>query len=151
MKRVNLFVQSEYAPNRDCGVYGFSLVFGSHRKSEVVDKYETKSNGLLLKAVIHGLQMIKEPCEVTVCSDSDYIVRMFQFFDYYVKHGWKTKNGSDVKDITLFKVIENIAKEKKLKITGLKKTDKETDEKVHDRFEYQEYHFRCGIVRSWKH
>ena len=67
----------------------------------------TTNNRMELKAVIKGLGMLKEPCDVTVYSDSQYCVDAFlQGWVYaWQKNGWRTASKDDVKNVDLWKEL----------------------------------------------
>ena len=50
------------------------MQYGEHRKELSGGFRRTTNNRMELLAVIEGLQSLKKPCEVTVFSDSKYIV-----------------------------------------------------------------------------
>lgn len=56
------------------GGYGTVLQYGEHRKELSGGFRKTTNNRMELLAVIEGLRALKHPCEVTVFSDSKYIV-----------------------------------------------------------------------------
>ena len=56
------------------GGYGTVMQFGEHCKELSGGFRKTTNNRMELLAVIEGLRLLKRPCEVTVFSDSKYIV-----------------------------------------------------------------------------
>ncbi|MXY45912.1 MAG: ribonuclease HI [Chloroflexi bacterium] len=56
------------------GGYGTVMQYGNHRQELSGGFRKTTNNRMELLAVIEGLQLLKRPCEVTVFSDSKYIV-----------------------------------------------------------------------------
>ena len=57
-----------------------------------------------LLAVITGLEALKKPCEVTLYSDSKYVVDAFnnKWIDGWIKKGWKTAGKTPVKNVDLW-------------------------------------------------
>ena len=57
-----------------------------------------------MMAVIKGLEMLKEPCEVKVYSDSAYVVNSIQkgWIYSWKKNNWKKADKSKVKNIDLW-------------------------------------------------
>jgi len=75
MKRVKLYCDGSSLGNPGPGGYGGILEYkGSRRNYSGGEKYTT-NNRMELKAVIEGLKMLKEPCEVEVVTDSSYVAR----------------------------------------------------------------------------
>lgn len=62
-----------------------------------------------IMAVIKGLEMLKEPCKVTVYSDSAYVVNTIDkgWIYNWKKNNWKKSDKSKVKNIDLWeKMLE---------------------------------------------
>ncbi|MBF6600128.1 MAG: ribonuclease HI [Dehalococcoidia bacterium] len=57
------------------GGYGVVLQYGAHRRELSGGFRRTTNNRMELMAVIEGLRALKEPCDVTLYSDSQYVVR----------------------------------------------------------------------------
>ena len=57
-----------------------------------------------MMAVIKGLEMLKEPCEVEVYSDSAYVVNSIEkgWIYSWRKNGWKKADKKEVKNIELW-------------------------------------------------
>jgi ribonuclease HI len=73
-KEVVIYTDGAAAPNPGAGGYGVVLRFGI-RSKEVSGGFRlTTNNRMELMAVIVGLEALKEPCKVTLHSDSQYIV-----------------------------------------------------------------------------
>lgn len=56
-------------------------------------------------AVIAGLEALNRPCEITVYSDSQYVVKAFNehWLDGWIKKGWKRGKNEPVKNVDLWK------------------------------------------------
>ena len=66
---------------------------------------KTTNNRMELMAAIAGLEALNRPCEVTLYSDSKYLVDAFNlhWIDHWIKKGWKRGEGQPVKNIPLWK------------------------------------------------
>ena len=88
MKEVTIYTDGGARGNPGPGGYGAILTFGQHRK-ELNGAFEhTTNNRMELMAAISALEVLKEPCGVTIHSDSKYLV------DAMTKgwlKGWKKK------------------------------------------------------------
>lgn len=73
-KHVVIYTDGAAVPNPGAGGYGVVLRFGEHCKELSGGFRLTTNNRMELMAVIVGLEAIKEPCKVTLHSDSQYIV-----------------------------------------------------------------------------
>lgn len=74
MTDVTIYTDGGCHGNPGPGGYGVVLCCGAHRK-ELVGAYErTTNNRMELLACIRALEALKEPCKVTLHSDSQYTV-----------------------------------------------------------------------------
>ena len=89
------------------GGWGAILMHGEHKKEISGGQKETTNNIMELTAVIQALRLLKYPCHVQVYSDSAYVVNAFlQGWIYnWMKKGWKTADGSPVKNQELWKEL----------------------------------------------
>ena len=109
MTKVNIYTDGACSGNPGVGGYGTILVYtdsdGVVHEKELSEGYElTTNNQMELLAVITGLEALKKPCDVTVYSDSKYVVDAFNnnWIDGWVKKGWKTAGKSPVKNVELW-------------------------------------------------
>ena len=89
MKHVYIYTDGACSGNPGAGGWGAILRFGSAEKELCGGEKMTTNNRMELTAVIEGLSALKEPCEVTLTSDSKYVI------DSITKgwvYGWK-RNG----------------------------------------------------------
>ncbi|MBR2460737.1 MAG: ribonuclease HI [Clostridia bacterium] len=95
MKDIQIYTDGACSGNPGPGGYGAILVWNGHEK-ELSDGYpETTNNKMELLAVIVALETLKEPCRVTVTSDSKYVVDAIAkgWLDSWMSHGWKKADG----------------------------------------------------------
>ncbi|MCL1863853.1 MAG: ribonuclease HI [Defluviitaleaceae bacterium] len=74
MKKVTIYTDGACSGNPGPGGYGAVLLYGSHRKEISGGEALTTNNRMEMMAVIKALEMLKEPCEAEVYSDSKYVV-----------------------------------------------------------------------------
>ena len=74
MKKITIYTDGACSGNPGPGGYGAILQSGHNRKELSAGFRKTTNNRMELLAVIEGLQALKEPCAVTIYSDSRYIV-----------------------------------------------------------------------------
>lgn len=77
MKEVQLYTDGACRGNPGKGGYGAILVYGKYEKEISGGERETTNNRMELMAAIVGLEALKEPCRVTLYSDSKYVVEAF--------------------------------------------------------------------------
>ena len=90
-KAVTIYTDGACSGNPGPGGYGTVLQYGEHRKELSGGFRKTTNNRMELLAVIKGLQALKHPCEVTVFSDSKYIVDAVNkgWAERWQANGWK--------------------------------------------------------------
>lgn len=104
MKKVTLYTDGACSGNPGVGGWGAVLMFNGHEKRISGAEKETTNNRMEIFAVISGLECLKEPCEVTVYSDSAYTVNAFSngwIFDWE-KSGWKRADNKPVLNVDLW-------------------------------------------------
>lgn len=84
MKKVDIYTDGACSGNPGRGGYGAVLLFNGARKELSQGFEETTNNRMELLAVIEGLKALKEPCDVTLYSDSKYVVDA-------INKGWAEK------------------------------------------------------------
>ena len=123
MKEVKLYTDGACSGNPGPGGYGAILIFNGKEKEISGGEKETTNNKMEIMAVLEGLKMLKEPCEVTVYSDSAYVVNSIDkgWIYGWKKNSWKKSDKSTVKNIELWEEmlrLMNIHKVKFVKVKG---------------------------------
>ncbi len=75
-----------------------------HRRELSCGYVKTTNNRMELMAAIAGLEALLRPCDVTLYSDSKYLVDAFnkKWIDYWKVNGWRKKDRSPVKNTDLW-------------------------------------------------
>lgn len=73
MKKVEIYTDGACSGNPGPGGWGAILVYNSVEKELSGGERETTNNRMELTAVIEGLCALKEPCDVTLTTDSKYV------------------------------------------------------------------------------
>ena len=73
MKEVTIYTDGACSGNPGAGGWGTILQYKDIKKELSGGMAETTNNRMELTAVIEGLKALKEPCEVTVITDSQYV------------------------------------------------------------------------------
>lgn len=94
------------------GGYGAILKYtdtkGTEHIKEISQGYvKTTNNRMELMAAIMALRELNKPCEVTLYSDSKYLVDAFNknWIEGWQKKGWKKADKKPVKNIDLWKAL----------------------------------------------
>ena len=78
MKTVEIYTDGACSGNPGPGGYGVILKSGDHQREISAGFRKTTNNRMEMRAVIEGLRLLKEPCQVDVYSDSKYLVDAVQ-------------------------------------------------------------------------
>ena len=90
MKQVAIYSDGSSLGNPGPGGWGTILRFGPHEKELVGGEPMTTNNRMELRAVIEGLKALKEPCDVTIYSDSSYVVNAInEWLDNWIARDFK--------------------------------------------------------------
>ena len=77
MKKVTLYTDGACSVNPGVGGWGAVLMYNGFEKRISGAQADTTNNRMEMTAVIEGLKCLKERCEVTIYSDSAYVVNAF--------------------------------------------------------------------------
>jgi ribonuclease HI len=93
-KHVTLYTDGGCINNPGPGGYGVVLLYNSNRKELSGGFRYTTNNRMEIYAAIAGLTALKEPCRVTVFSDSQYLVHAIQkgWALRWRENGWRRNN-----------------------------------------------------------
>lgn len=91
MKKVQIYTDGACSGNPGKGGWGAVLVYNGKEKEISGAEYNTTNNRMELTAVIEALKALKEPCDVSVTTDSKYVCDAInQRWVYsWKKNGWK--------------------------------------------------------------
>lgn len=104
MKRVELFTDGACSGNPGPGGWGAILRFHGKEKELSGGDPQTTNNRMELTAVIEGLAALKEPCEVTLTSDSKYVLdALLKGWVYsWKENGWKKADKKPALNVDLW-------------------------------------------------
>lgn len=87
---------------KNVGAIGGVLIYpaGNYKKEFKRAYPDTTNNQMELTAVIEALKMLKEPCAVTIHSDSAYVVNAYcqHWVDGWKKKGWNRGKAGELKN-----------------------------------------------------
>lgn len=104
VKDVKVFSDGACSGNPGPGGWGAILRYRGHEKEISGGEAQTTNNRMELLAVISALESLKEPCNVEICTDSQYIANAFSkgWLENWLKNGWKTSAKKPVKNQELW-------------------------------------------------
>ena len=110
MADVEIFTDGACRGNPGPGGWGVVLRYGRHEKEMYGGEPETTNNRMELMAAIQGLESLTRPCKVSLTTDSVYVRSgITQWLPAWKQRGWKTSGGKPVKNIDLWKRLDQAA------------------------------------------
>lgn len=107
VKRVELFTDGACSGNPGPGGWGAILRYGAHEKECSGGENPTTNNRMELMAVIEGLNLLREACDVAIHTDSRYVMDgVTKYMQNWKKNGWKTADKKPVKNIDLWERLD---------------------------------------------
>lgn len=96
MKHVDIYTDGACKCNPGPGGWGAVIVYNGIEKELSGGEAQTTNNRMELMAAISALEALKEPCDVTLTSDSKYMVDSIELGWVYgwKKRGWKKSDKS---------------------------------------------------------
>lgn len=107
MKNVSIYTDGACSGNPGKGGFGVILNYMGKIR-EISRGFEcTTNNRMELMAALEGLGALKEPCNVTLYSDSKYLVDSVNkgWIESWQKNGWKNSKKEKVKNRELFEEL----------------------------------------------
>ena len=110
MKQVQAFTDGACSGNPGPGGWGAVLQFGDRERELYGGADDTTNNRMELTAAIEALKALKEPCEVSLTTDSTYVKDgITQWLVNWKKNGWKTAAKKPVKNQDLWQQLDDQA------------------------------------------
>lgn len=95
MKKVCIYTDGACSGNPGPGGWAAILCYNGHEKELSGGEPETTNNRMELIAAISALEALKEPCEVELWTDSQYLARAVNegWLAGWKRRGWRRKEG----------------------------------------------------------
>ncbi|MFP4485752.1 MAG: ribonuclease HI [Campylobacterales bacterium] len=116
MKKITLFSDGSSLGNPGAGGYAAILRYGDKERIVSGGEQHTTNNRMELRAVIEALKVLKEPCEVDIYTDSQYVQKAIEQW----LEGWVKKSFKNVKNVDLWKEYLDISKIHKVRAFWVK-------------------------------
>jgi len=113
--QVHLFTDGACAGNPGPGGWAYILRHerSGKEKEGTGSARLTTNNRMELMAVIRGLEALREPCDVTVFTDSEYVGKgLSEWMSKWKANGWRRREGAEwkpVKNDELWKQLDELA------------------------------------------
>src|SRR5687768_11382866 len=107
MKKVTIYTDGGCQGNPGVGGWAAILAHGEKRKELSGGAPATTNNRMELLASIEALATLKEPCEVELVTDSQYLRQgVTTWIHSWKRNGWKTKTKEPVKNSDLWRRLD---------------------------------------------
>lgn len=108
MKQIEIYTDGACRGNPGPGGYGAVLKYRRHRKEISGGFRETTNNRMEIFAAIAALEQLIEPCEITLYSDSRYLVDAVskRWLANWKRRGWIKADRQPVLNVDLWRRLE---------------------------------------------
>ncbi len=121
MKKLEIYTDGACSGNPGPGGWGAILRYKGVEREVSGSERMTTNNRMELMGVIEALRLLKEPCEVDLYSDSQYIVKAIneRWLEGWKKRGWRRKEG-ELKNVELWQALDEQLKQHKVRFIWVK-------------------------------
>jgi ribonuclease HI len=107
---VEIFTDGACLGNPGPGGWAAILVSGKHRREITGYAPATTNNRMELQAALEGFRNLKQPCQIDIYTDSQYLKNgMEQWLAKWKRNGWRTAAKQPVKNADLWEQLEAAA------------------------------------------
>ena len=121
MKHVTIYTDGACSGNPGPGGWAAILIYGEFRREISGGDAGTTNNRMELMGVIAGLEALKEPCKVSLFTDSKYVSDALNkgWLNSWRARGWKRKEG-ELKNPDLWKKVWELTNKHDVVMTWVK-------------------------------
>lgn len=106
-QQVEIYTDGACSGNPGPGGWGSVLLYNGHRRELSGGERQTTNNRMELMAVIQALEALKRPCQVTLHTDSTYVMKgMTEWLQNWKRRNWRTAGRKPVKNVELWQRLE---------------------------------------------
>ncbi|MEC9362043.1 MAG: ribonuclease HI [Sinimarinibacterium flocculans] len=110
MKHITIHTDGACKGNPGPGGWGAVLQFNGHTRELKGGERQTTNNRMELTAAIRALETLREPCAVTLYTDSVYVMQgLTQWLPGWKARGWRTADRKPVKNQDLWQALDAAA------------------------------------------
>ena len=121
MKTVIIYTDGACRGNPGPGGWGVLIEYGELSKQLYGGDVSTTNNKMELTEAIMALTEIKEPCEIILYTDSKYVLQgIEEWIHNWKKRGWRGANKKPVKNIDLWKELDELRDKHNIKWNWVK-------------------------------
>ena len=120
--RIEIFTDGACSGNPGPGGWGAVLRYKEIEKELSGGEKETTNNRMELTAVIEALKALKTPCNITLYTDSKYVMDgVNEWLTNWKQNNWKTSNKkNDVKNVDLWIKLDELKQQHTIRFVWVK-------------------------------
>lgn len=109
MKVIHIYTDGACRGNPGPGGWGAILRHGQHEKHLFGAQTHTTNNRMELMAAIEAITAIKEPCQIELTTDSQYLRKgITEWIHQWKKNRWRTASKQPVKNQDLWETLDHL-------------------------------------------
>lgn len=144
MKKIEIFTDGACSGNPGPGGWGAILRFNGAEKELSGGEKDTTNNRMELTAVIKALSALKEPCEVTLTTDSKYVCDSITkgWVYSWQKNNWRKADKKPALNVDLWEELLPLLETNKVTFKWVKGHNEHPENERCDKLavsEYQQY------------
>jgi ribonuclease HI len=107
VKRVIIYTDGACRGNPGPGGWGALLRWNGHERRLCGGERQTTNNRMEMTAAIHALEALKQGCEITLYTDSNYLRQgLTEWLPNWKRRGWRTAGRTPVKNQDLWQRLD---------------------------------------------
>jgi ribonuclease HI len=115
VKKVEIFTDGACSGNPGPGGWGAILRYNGVEKELSGGERDTTNNRMELRAAIEALNTLKEPCEIDLHTDSNYVRDGISgWIEGWKRNGWRTADKKPVKNAELWQALDEARRRHKV-------------------------------------
>lgn len=122
MKQVEIFTDGACRGNPGPGGWGAILRYSGREKEISGGAADTTNNRMELSGVIEALRLLKEPCEVILCSDSKYVCDAIAkgWAKSWQRNGWRKADKKPALNADLWESLLELLERHRVTVNWVK-------------------------------
>ncbi|HLF31906.1 MAG TPA: ribonuclease HI [Xanthomonadales bacterium] len=107
LTRVDIYTDGACSGNPGPGGWGSVLLYNGHRRELSGGERATTNNRMELQAVIASMAALTRSCQVTIHTDSVYVMKgMTEWMAQWKRRNWRTADNKPVKNLELWQMLD---------------------------------------------
>ncbi len=122
MKKIDIYTDGACSGNPGPGGWGAILRYGNHQKEISGSENNTTNNRMEITALIKALEIVKEPCNIKVYTDSKYVCDSITkgWALSWKNKGWKKSDGKPALNSDLWEKLLSLINIHNVEFTWIK-------------------------------